>query len=116
MSENHSLNRRTFLKVTSAIGAGAIVASVLPEEVFSQDVKTPEKPKTNLQDALKYPRVADSMPGKYPGKVVEVDHANAVLDNKPDSKAASSMVSSGMLALTGASNLKAAWRLSLIHI
>jgi uncharacterized protein (DUF362 family) len=110
MSEDHSLNRRNFLKTTAAIGAGAIVAAALPGEVFSQDVKTPEKPKTNLPDALKYPRTADSMPGKYPAKVVEVDHAQCITGNRPELKAATAMVSAGMLALTGAADVKKAWQ------
>ena len=110
MTDDHSLNRRRFLKITSAIGAGAIVASALPKEVFSQDVKTPDKPATNIQDAMKHPRVENSMPGKFPGKVVEVIHDKSVIENKPESKAVNSMVSAGMLGLTGASDLKTAWR------
>ncbi|MDP3445176.1 MAG: hypothetical protein Q8T08_20135, partial [Ignavibacteria bacterium] len=33
-----------------------------------------EKPATNIKDALKYPRTENSMPGLFPGQVVQVNH------------------------------------------
>lgn len=110
MSDDYILNRREFLRTTAAIGTGVIVASALPEKVFSLNTKPAEKPATNLQDALKYPRNQDSMPGKIPAKVVEVDHAGAVIENKPDAKAVHAMITAGILALTGATDLKKAWQ------
>lgn len=67
------------------------------------------KPKTNIEDALKYPRTAFSMPGLYPGKVVQVDHAACTADGKIIYQAAYDMVAKGMLSLTGQNNLKSAW-------
>jgi uncharacterized protein (DUF362 family) len=67
------------------------------------------KPKTNIEDALKYPRTENSMPGKFPGKVVQVDHANCTADNKIIFNAAYDMIAKGMLSLTEEKNLKAAW-------
>jgi len=81
----------------------------LSTALLAQSVAAPEKPKTNIEDALKYPRTNLSMPGLYPGKVVEVDHAKSIADNKIDAKAAYDMLAKGMLELTGAKSLKDAW-------
>ncbi len=70
-----------------------------------------EKPKTNIADALKFPRTENSMPGKFPGKVVQVNHPNSVVDNKVVYEAAYDMVAKGMLSLTGAATLKDAWKM-----
>lgn len=67
------------------------------------------KPITNIADALKYERTEDSMPGKYPGKVVEVTHSKSTNENKIIYEAAYAMIEKGILTLTGEPNLKDAW-------
>lgn len=69
----------------------------------------PAKPKTNIEDALKYARNENSMPGKYPGKVVQINNENCTTENKIIYQAAYDMVAKGMLTLTGSANLKDAW-------
>ncbi len=69
------------------------------------------KPATNISDALKHPRTETSMPGKYPGKVVQINHSNSVVENKIVYNAAYEMIARGMLELTGAATLKDAWRM-----
>jgi hypothetical protein len=69
------------------------------------------KPATNINDALKYPRTENSMPGKFPAKVVQINHPAPVIDNKIVYQAAYEMVKRGMLELTGASSLKDAWKM-----
>jgi uncharacterized protein (DUF362 family) len=69
----------------------------------------PVKPKTNIEDALKYSRNENSMPGKYPAKVVQVNHESCTSENKIIYQAAYQMVEKGMLALTGEKNIKDAW-------
>ena len=69
----------------------------------------PAKPKTNIEDALKYERSANSMPGKYPGKVVQVNHENCTSENKIIYQSAYDMIAKGILSLTGSDNLKDAW-------
>lgn len=69
----------------------------------------PAKPKTNIEDALKYARNENSMPGKYPAKVVQVNHDNCTSENKIIYQAAYDMVEKGMLTLTGEKNIKDAW-------
>jgi hypothetical protein len=67
------------------------------------------KPKTNIEDALKFPRNDNSMPGKYPGKVVQVNHDNCTSENKIIYQAAYDMIENGMLSLTGENQIKDAW-------
>lgn len=69
----------------------------------------PVKPKTNIEDALKYDRNDNSMPGKYPGKVVQVNHESCISENKIIYEAAYDMVEKGMLSLTGEKNIKNSW-------
>ena len=69
-----------------------------------------QKPATNIADASKTPRKPDSMPGKYPGKVIQVKHPHAVVNNEPVEEIAYIMISHAMMELTGQKNLKKAWR------
>jgi len=71
--------------------------------------ETPAKPKTNINDALKYPRTETSMPGIFPGKVVQINNPNSIADNKINLNAAYNMIAKGILELTGKDNLKDAW-------
>jgi hypothetical protein len=73
--------------------------------------QTNVKPTTNIKDVEKYPRTENSMPGKFPGKVVQVFHNNSVIENKIIYNVAYDMVAKGMLSLTGVSSLKDAWKM-----
>lgn len=93
---NHYLNRRTFLQ--SCAVAGAISTAALAE------------PKYQVVSNF-HPVPGQGMPGKYPGKVVDVHSeksvnvANEIIDPEIVRK----MMSEGMLALTGEKKLKDAW-------
>ena len=63
--------RRNFFKLAAAGSLGALMASTPLKKVLAQ-VQDPEKPATNIADALKIPKTETSMPGKFPGKVVKV--------------------------------------------
>jgi len=76
--------------------------------ILAQD-ENGAKPKTNISDALKYERTENSMPGKYPGKVVRVNNENSIAGNKINYDAAYEMIEKGMLELTGVTSLKEAW-------
>lgn len=78
-------------------------------EIFIYAQVVPTKPATNINDALKYSRTENSMPGKFPGTVVQVNHSNCVIENKISYDAAYNMIAKGMLELTGSKNLKDAW-------
>jgi hypothetical protein len=83
--------------------------TLLPTEIFGQQA-TP-KPATNIKDTEKYPRTEFSMPGKFPGKVVQINNYKSVVENKIMYNAAYDMVARGMLSLTGKATLKEAWRM-----
>jgi hypothetical protein len=71
----------------------------------------PEKPATNGKEALAFPRTARSMPGAFPGRVAQVLNEKAAVNGSADDTALESMLTRGMLALTGASRLPDAWRM-----
>lgn len=76
---------------------------------LAQSAAAPEKPKTNIEEALKHPRTNFSMPGLFPAKVVQVNSEKSVADNKIAAQAVYDMLAKGMLELTGESSLTKAW-------
>jgi hypothetical protein len=103
-------SRRHFFRILTATGLGTILLPPEWSKLFSQDKKS-EKPGTNIKEASKYPRTADSMPGKYPGKVVQVYHDKCIVKNKIDQNISGEMVKAGMLNLTGSKDISEAWRM-----
>jgi len=102
--------RRFFFKSITAGSLGLLIPSIMKAvqpvaAYFRNDV-----PATNIADALAIPRTKDSIPGKYPGKVVKTVRQGCVMDGKPDPEAVYDMLKSSMLRLTGAKTLKDAWR------
>ncbi len=89
-------------------GVIALIICFLHFENLSAQ-STTAKPATNINDALKHPRTETSMPGKFPGKVVQINHGNSIVENKIVYNAAYEMIAKGMLELTGAATLKDAW-------
>jgi len=111
MKEQSKLGRRNFFRIAAIGGLGATIMSpMVLKKVQAQDKKEKVKTATNIADAMKYPRVKTSMPGKYPGEVVQVVSENCIVDNVPVEKVAYQMIKDGMLSLTGAKNIRKAWR------
>jgi len=102
------MKRRSFFKILSFSGLAAVFHPVVKAAQATPFVGE-EEIGTNINDALKVPRTENSMPGLFPGKVVQVTDDNSVIDGSPQETAAYNMLKSGMLALTGESDLKAAW-------
>ncbi len=102
------LTRRSFFKLLAAIG---ITSTVVPANLRDHFSSFPadEKTATNIADALKYARVATSMPGKFPGKVSQVIHNKCVSNDVFDQQAVDDMVKSAMLGLTGKKDVSEAW-------
>ncbi len=94
---DHSLTRRNFLK-SSAISAGLLLGS--PKLWAQEKTKKSKKPKTNLNEVINIPRQELSVPGRFPGKVLEVAHKSAMKDDTPDAKIVSEMVHTGIQKLT----------------
>ena len=111
MKDNKKTGRRNFFRLAAAGGLGATIMSpLLVNQSQAQEKPEDEKPATNIDEIKKkYPRNKNSMPGKYPGRVVRVNHANCIVDNEPVEPAAYDMIAKGMLSLTGAASLSEAW-------
>ena len=111
MSKNEipcGLDRRKFFKLAAAGGLGAIMMPSPLKTVLAQ-TQAAEKPSTNIADALAYPKTETSMPGKFPGRVVQVSNMHSVVEDKIVKDAAYQMLAEAMLKLTGASTLSEAW-------
>ncbi len=106
--KSKSLNRRKFFTIIGAGGAAMAVSPLVSKASFAQ--QSSSKPATSISDALKVPRKPDSMPGKYPGRVVLIKHKDAVANDEPVESIAYIMLEKAMLELTGQNNLKKAWR------
>lgn len=101
------MQRRKFFKSLAVGGLGVIAAPIL--KAAPPISPADEKPATNIADAVAIPRNANSMPGKYPGKVVKVNHSASVVNGRPSEQAAYDMLKSCMLSLTGETDLPKAW-------
>lgn len=101
------IDRRSFFKVAGISGAGIALTPYLKK--INAKTLFSDKPKTNIADALKYPRTANSLPGKYPGKVTQVFDAESVVENKFDQGRINKMVEKVMLDLTGEKEISKAW-------
>ena len=96
------LGRREFVR--TAIGAslaGGLVLGVPGS--FAQGQQPPPPPETNIADFLKAPKTKHSLPGPFPGKVIEVKDPASLAPDKPDPAVISKMVERGITALTGKS-------------
>jgi hypothetical protein len=89
-------DRRTFLKTGSMISAGLMLGK---PEIWADSSGT-KTPQTNIKDALAVKRGRYSLPGMYPGKVVEVHDNRALNETQFDSNIINSMFRMGMEKLT----------------
>lgn len=112
MKKEYNEGRRKFFKLAAlgSLGAGIFSPLILRPSSYGNIDDDEEKTKTNIADALKHPRNNNSMPGKYPGKVVQVNDPTSVVDNQPQEEEAYRMLKKGMLALTGEETLANAWK------
>lgn len=107
--ETSDLTRRDFVKIAALGGVAAAFAPLAAQSAMKQDL--PVKPGTNGKDALRYPRTSRSLPGAFPGRVVQLLNNRAILNESFDVKALHTMLAKGMLALTGAPGVSEAWRM-----
>lgn len=106
--KKNSLNRRKFFTL---VGAGSAALAINPVRIFASElVQEQEKPATNIKDAGKIARSALSMPGKFPGKVVQVLNSRSVLKDIPQEQEAYFMIEKAILELTGEKEISKAWR------
>ena len=103
------MKRRNFLRTVLTGGVGIVANPIIKAAPAPVQVDPKARPATNIDEAMAVPRTANSMPGKYPGRVVKISHANSITDGKPDTGAAYEMLKRSMLELTGETDLKKAW-------
>ncbi len=101
MNSAFAVNRRTFLKNGSLVGAGLVMGT---PHLWAQDKASEQKsskPETNVKDVLKIERTENSLPGKFPGKVVKVSDSNALVDNIYNAVVIQDMFEKGIQSLSG---------------
>jgi hypothetical protein len=101
MGSNWAMKRRKFLKVSG--GTGLVLGTPMLWATEAKKRVPPPKPETNVKEALKVPRTRYSLPGLFPGRVVETHHPEAVKDKQIQADAVSRMFARGMEKLTGKS-------------
>jgi hypothetical protein len=108
-----NLDRRKFLGIASGVGVAAGIKAVFGvESAFAQQApQTPPEPvKTNFDTVKDIPRTKYSLPGLFPGKVVEVENGKCWKGDSADTAVVREMVERGMKELTGKDGADA-WKL-----
>ncbi|MBD3373392.1 DUF362 domain-containing protein [candidate division KSB1 bacterium] len=93
--QKNSVSRRRFIKT-----AGSVTGMVLghPGLWAQQNENTP---KTNIQDAMGVKRTAHSLPGAFPGRVIETHHPEAMSDNGLQPERVETLFHTGLQTLCG---------------
>jgi uncharacterized protein (DUF362 family) len=106
-------SRRKFFGTAAVAAAGTVVAPRLFGQEKAQSEKPPAAPpadiKTNIDEVKGIPRVATSLPGKYPGKVVRVGTGANPVGQKIDGARVAKEIEAGLAALTGEKDMGKAW-------
>jgi len=98
MNSRFHVNRRDFIKTGSIVGTGLLLGT---PSMWAQEKKQADKPKTNIDEALKIPRTKHSLPGPFPGKVIKVHNPNAMTEKGPVADVIFEMFDKGLFQLTG---------------
>jgi len=90
-----SFDRRAFLQATAAVGGLAALGGASAPALGAPSQKPSDLP---------------GMPGRYPGRLIEVQDPDSVKDGVPNPDAVSTMIKRGMTELTGIADPVEAWR------
>ena len=101
MPDPAGLDRRSFLKLGGALGAGIVLASSPARPQEAKPATPPPRPRSNVDDVLKIPRTKTSLPGPFPGKVVEAYDPQVMVDDRPDQARVKALLDRGLARLTG---------------
>jgi len=101
MNSMFTVKRRDFLKLGGVLGAGLLLGNPAAWAEEKEKAVPPPRIKTNIDDVLKAPRTKHSLPGPFPGKVVEVSDPRAMVDGNPTKEVIHSMFEKGIQRLTG---------------
>jgi len=96
MNSALQLNRRDFVKA-GAVAAGGLVLGV---PALGQESAKPPEVETNLADFMKSPKKPLSLPGPFPGRVVQVTDPRCLAGDKVDGAAVKKMFETGLTSLT----------------
>jgi uncharacterized protein (DUF362 family) len=106
-------SRRKFFGTAAMAAAGAALAPrLIGQEKVQNEKPAPAPPaeiKTNIEEVRNIPRVATSLPGPYPGKVVRVRTGANPVGQKIDGARVLREVEAGMARLTGEKIMAKAW-------
>ena len=105
-----TLDRRDFVKLIATGGLAVAAAPLVVHPLLAGQITPSPKPATNVKDSLKVPRSNFSLPGRFPGRVVQSTSEQSIANGAPDVAVLETMLSRSLLALTGASTLDRAWR------
>jgi hypothetical protein len=109
---NGALTRRAFMGMSAA---GLVGWAVRPARGAARFEPEPYQAaitsdiRTNIDDALKIPRVASSAPGRFPGIVVKVNTGQTASAGVIDGRRTKRALDQGLMKLTGKSRPEDAW-------
>ncbi len=92
------IGRRGFLKAGGMVGAGLVLGNPAGWAAAQEDSG---KPATNIDEVLSAPKTTHSLPGPWPGRVVEAHDEGAMIDETPVASVIDAMFERGLTALTG---------------
>jgi uncharacterized protein (DUF362 family) len=105
-----TLDRRDFVRFIATGGLAVAAARFADHPLLGGQITPNPKPTTNVKDALKVPRSRLSLPGRFPGKVIQSTSEQSIAGGIPDTAVLNRMLSRALCALTGASTADRAWR------
>lgn len=100
MPDPFQIKRRDFLRLGAA-SAGLVLGNPTLWAQDSQKAQQPIRPKTNVQEALSITKTKYSLPGPFPGRVIEVHHPSAMTEEKINAEIVKQMIATGIQRLTG---------------
>ena len=107
------LNRRDFFRLSAMSLAGLALSRGLAGEERANESqqrrRTPSEIKTNIDEVKNIPRKKESLPGKYPGKVIKIHTGDASSSGKLNPAKIKEALERGMMELTGKKDMKKAW-------
>jgi hypothetical protein len=105
IENENKMKRRDFLKI-GGLAAGVAASGIIlgnPDILAQEKPNTAQagRPKTNIDDVLKIPKTKNSLPGAFPGRVVEIHNEEAIVEDKIFAETVSKMFEDGITKLTG---------------